>query len=610
MAVPQDLIERIVNEADISAVISSYIPVIAKGRNHVAVCPFHDDTRPSMQISRDKRIFKCFACGEGGNVISFVSKYEKISFDKAAKKVGDMIGIVDERLNKVAAREEKTVDPTLKPYYDCINDLQKFYQYGLTIEEGDVAKEYLNSRNLGPETISKYGIGYALADGRKTIQYLQSKGHSLHTIQGIGITTARNAANVSDSNAGRVIFPLRNPDGQVVGFSARRMKNDDTAKYINSPETVIFHKGSTLYNYSEAKKTAHRDEYVYLLEGFMDVMALNSVGINSAVALMGTALTQDHIALLRKLGTKEIRVCLDGDNAGQEGMMKITSLLNKAGLAHRIVAYGDDLRDPDEILQESGAEALKERMNNLIPFFDFQLNYYLNIKKLNTIEDKRKVLNYFLTYLSSMKNGEEKDNYIHKLAKATDFTVNYIRERLSKAKQDEDEIEETTYVKDIQIAKRRPESLIKRRINKAEREMLYYMLHSVKAVEYFEKKIDSFYVPSYNEIANYIIEAVERTKDVVDIPALVGNILASGVDNADALAKQVLDISDDTNHPPLVEGEDDLFDGCAIAIQQEKQKIHDQKVASESLNGKSVEEQAAVVAQIALRKRKAKGDKK
>lgn len=607
---PEDLIQKIIDQADISAVISSYIPVISKGRNYVSICPFHDDSRPSMQISKEKRIFKCFACGEGGNVISFVSKYEKIGFDKAAKKVADMVGVVDERLTSME-RKEPTVDPNLKPFYDCIDDLEKYYQYGLSIQEGEEAMNYLKGRNISQEAIQKYGIGYAPSDGHKTIKFLEAKGHSLRSIQQIGITQLRNAEHAADSNAGRVIFPLKDPNGRVVGFSARRIKQDDSAKYINSPETPIFHKGSVLYNYSEAKLTAHRDGYVYLLEGFMDVMALNSIGINSAVALMGTALTEEHARLLRRLGVKEIRVCLDGDKAGQMGMMKVAEVLNKAGLSFRLVEYGDDLRDPDDILQESGGEFLKERMNKLISFFDFRLNYYLNIKKLETIEDKKAVLKYFLKVLATYPDGEERDNYIHKLSKATDFQVSYIREKLRLLSSAEEEIEETAYVKDIDFSKRRPDKFIKRRLRTAEREMLYYMLHSVDAVKYYETKIDNFSYPTYKEIANYIVDYVYEHNESVDIASLISNIESKHSENSKQLIDELTEVSNDDNHPPLrEESGDELFERCALAIMDEKAKISEERQA-EKLNGKSVEEQAALAAQLAQQKRdRLKGKKK
>ncbi len=606
----KDLVDKILHEADIVTTISAYIPVINKGRGYVALCPFHDDKHPSMSISKDKQIFKCFVCNTSGNSITFVQQYEKISFDEAARKVAEMIGLTDERLNKKSRAE--TIDPSLKPYYACINDLEQYYQYGLTIAEGKEAMDYLASRNIDANQIAKYGIGYSPLDGKKTIQYLRAKGHSLHTIEGIGITLVRSAENVSDSNAGRVMFPLRNADGQVVGFSARRIKKDDTAKYINSPETPIFHKGSLLYNYSEAKRSARKDGYVYLLEGFMDVMALEKAGITSAVALMGTSLTSEHIKMLRRLGC-EVRVCLDGDAPGQEGMMKITTLLNKADIPFRLVSYGDDLRDPDDILQESGKEALLARMDNLVDSFDFQLNYYTNTKPLKTAEDKKKVLYYFLEFLKDMEPGLIRDNYIAKLSKATGFEMSLIRDKANVRRRSVQEEEEATIsVEQTEFEILHPEQIVKKRLLKAEREMLYYMLSSVEAVKYFEKNIDSFYYPVYNSIANFIVEYVDENQKSVNVSSLIGEISNKGGDDIDELISKVSEVSGDNIHPPLVEGDTKLFDDCAIAIKEEKEKIHDKKKTEEALSGKDLEEQKALLASYALRQkaRNAKKSKK
>lgn len=379
MAYSPELIAALLAQTDIVDVIKAYIPVTKKGRNYMALCPFHDDKHPSLSISPERQIFKCFVCGTAGNAITFVSKYEKISYNEAVRKVADIVGFHDERLLKEAFVPKK--DPTIEPLYNCINDLQKFYEYDLNIPEGKIAKDYLAKRNIDDAQVKKYKIGYSLSDGRKTIEFLLAHGHSLKSIEDIGIALA--SANAKDANAGRLIFPLCDPNGQVVGFSARKLSEEQNPKYVNSPETPIFHKGKILYNYHNVKGSARHDGYVYVLEGFMDVMALDKAGISSAVALMGTALSADQIALLRKLNC-EIRLCLDGDNAGQIGMMKIITQLNSAGLPYRLVSNPKDLRDPDDILQESGPEALKEAMSHLVDAMDFQINYYLNVKKLET----------------------------------------------------------------------------------------------------------------------------------------------------------------------------------------------------------------------------------
>ena len=344
MIFDHDLLQEIKSRADIVDVISSYINVIKKGRRYAAVCPFHDDHNPSMDINKEKQTYHCYVCNHGGDVFSFVSDYEKISFADAVKRVCEIIGFDDPRLHK--NEPIKPVDVNIQKLYDCINELQKFYEYGLTTEEGKIARDYLSKRQLSDEQVKKFSLGYALNDGKLTVSYLQQKGFSLKNIEDIGIALAR-ANGTADSNAGRLIFPIKDHNGQVIGFSARKMTSgDDAAKYINSPDTKLFHKTNVLYNYHIAKQSAKHDGFIYVLEGFMDVFALDTIGITSAVAIMGTKLTENHIAMLRRLNV-EIRLCLDGDKPGQEAMMGIMATLDKAGLPYRLVSQPGELRDPD-----------------------------------------------------------------------------------------------------------------------------------------------------------------------------------------------------------------------------------------------------------------------
>ncbi len=592
MPYSKDLIDDLLKNADIVSVISSYIPVIQKGRSYLAVCPFHDDKNPSLNISREKRIYKCFACGAGGNAITFIEKYEKISFDEAVRKLAATIGFNDPRLS--SQRHEKKVDTNLVPLYKCINDLQLFYQYGLSTEEGKIAKEYLETRNIDNDVANAFGIGYSLLDGKKTIQFLQAKGHSLKSIEDIGIALAK-ANGTSDSNAGRLVFPLKDSDGQVVGFSARRIRDDGSPKYVNSPETRIFHKSEVLYNYNQAKETARHDGYIYVLEGFMDVIALWKAGIKSAVAVMGTNLSDQHIKMLRRLNA-EIRLCLDGDDAGQTGMMKMIQKLSKANVPFRIVLNPNDLRDPDDIYQESGAEVLKEMMNHLVDPFDFQMNYYLNVKRLSSKEDREKVLNYFIPYLSSIPAGLDRENYIVKLSRITGYEAEVIRSQVNKTPLPNKEEQIVPNVRRTRIKTENRGAL-----DVAEKLMLYYMLHEREAVEYFKNSIDSFYNDTYQTIANFIIE-YENARDAnIEISLLLSDIEQSGFDNAEELRNLATVLADETSYPPFSL---EQVEACAKRIRIEKEKKYEKEHLRENLIGKTPEEKAKLMNEALQRRQK------
>lgn len=597
MAYSKDLIDALLKEADIVTVISSFIPVTKKGRSYIALCPFHDDKNPSLNISREKQIFKCFVCNTGGNAITFVQKHLGISYPEAVRKVAEIVGFHDPRLESEDTKPY--VDPEKQSLYDTINDLNQLYQYNLLTAEGKVAADYLSSRHIDAEQIRKYGLGYASPDGEKTIQYLEQKKHSLDQIKNIGIVSSR---NLSDANAGRLIFPLCNPEGQVVGFSARKLtgSHDDSPKYVNSPDTKIFTKSLNLYNYHNVKNTARRDGYCYVLEGFMDVMALDKAGLKNAVALMGTSLSGEQIGLLRRLGA-EIRLCLDGDAPGQRGMMKIILQLSQANLPFRLVCNPNDLRDPDDILQESGPEALREAMNHLVDAFSFQMNYYQNVEKLAKDEDKKKVMKYFLPYLRTVASAIDREDAIVKLSKATGYETETIRHLVQTIPSRDDSFEESDYQEEVMMERLHPENVMIGRLLHAEREMLYYMLESVDAVHYYEKNVNNFYYTVYNEIANYVVANVERTKNVVSLPSLIDDIASTADPDEEELIGKISEISGDNYHPPI---SDDALRTCANVIIEEKAKIYDQMTTKEEMKNKTSEEKGNILKQYAERRRR------
>ncbi|MCF0107803.1 MAG: DNA primase, partial [Bacilli bacterium] len=392
MEFDDSLITDVLEHADIAKIIGSFIPVIKVGRSYKAKCPFHDDTSPSMMISPEKKIFKCFVCGHGGSAISFVQQYLHISFFEAMKKVAELSGYSDPRLEKNVAK--KASDPKREPLLKCLHDLTLYYQYALSTPEGKEGAEYLDKRNLTKEIRDKYKIGYAFKDGKATIDFLKSRGHSLKTIEDTGVSAMMNGAYF-DKNQGRAIFPICDKDGNVIGYSARRIHDTDEAKYVNSPETYLFHKSSVLYNYHIAKEAARIKGCVYVCEGFMDVFALASIGEDNAVALMGTALTDEHIAMLRNLNV-EIRLCLDGDLPGQTAMMKASKKLEEAGLKCLIVDNHGSTKDPDEIINEDGKEALQAYINKLLTRVDFALNYFERSNPLKTNEEKKNLIKQFI----------------------------------------------------------------------------------------------------------------------------------------------------------------------------------------------------------------------
>ncbi|MFA6620504.1 MAG: hypothetical protein WCS90_05200, partial [Bacilli bacterium] len=267
-------------------------------------------------------------------------------------------------------------------------------------------------------------------------------------------------------------------------------------------------------------------------------------------------------------------------------------------IAFRLVSNPGDLRDPDDILQESGPEVLKTNMNHLVDAFDFQVDYYTNVKKLDSPEEKKKVMMYFIPFLRNIPAGIDRDNYIVKLAKATGYEIRAIREQINAIGPEEVTSEETAYIDQIEVERFHPEKIMLKRLLKAEREALFYMLADMGAVKYFEQHIDNFYYPIYNEIANYIVDYVEKRRMPVDVKSLLGDIAGSEADNADEVEAKVSEIVSDSYHPPYSEK---TIGDCALAIREEKDRAYDKETTEKAIEGKSEAEKTRIITEYAKR---------
>lgn len=595
MAIEQSLIDAVLAHAKIEDVVGSFLELTRKGNEYLAKCPFHDDTNPSMHVSPSKGIFKCFVCGTGGDAIGFVKQYLKVPYIEALKKVAEISGYHDPRLD--AHVVTKNVDPKREPLLKCLKDLTLFYEYSLNTNDGEQGLEYFENRKLGNDIRSKYHLGYAIKDGKATIAFLQSKGHSIKTIEDIGIASFRNNEGI-DKNQGRVIFPICNPDGEVVGFSARRIADSDEAKYVNSPETYVFNKRTILYNYHIAKDKCHQTNYVYVCEGFMDIFALAKIGIDSAVATMGTALTKEHIELLKRLKV-EVRLCLDGDLPGQKAMMEISKQLIANNVPFRVVHNQGSTKDPDEILNTEGPDALKAYLENLISSVDFTLNYFSNTNPLKTTEEKKNLIKEFVPILLALKSQLERDSYIIKLSKITGFEPESITNLLRRVQQSQ-KTENKEEINNL-IVSFHPEHKILRRLYTAERELLYQMLNHKEAIEFYEQKTDGFYDEVHRQIAEFLMDYAQKNEQISP-QNTISYIEQSESNNKDELINSITGLCFESTHPNMLD--DRFMMDLLQTMKQERQKIFEKDVLESCLAGKSQLEQARIIADYLKQKNK------
>lgn len=373
-------IQKVKEAVNIVDIIGQYLKLNRKANNFWAVCPFHQDSNPSMSVSQEKQIYKCFSCGEQGNVFMFLQKYKNIDFYPALKEVAAIAKINLQDFDLDIAESQAT---KIHPFKTLNNLALSFYQYQLTTATGKQALAYLNERNIFDENINDFLLGYAPNDNQ-LLEYLELQGFKRIDIIEAGLAKVTDKDKVKDMFFNRITFPIIDLDGNCLGFSARKyhVQGKDNFKYINTPETEIFKKGRILYNLYKAKKAVVvNNDSIYLVEGYMDVISLSKQNINNTVALMGTNLTKEHISTLNKI-TNNIIIFLDGDEAGKSAAVKIAISLLANNFNVKIVSNPTNL-DPDELVNKHLSEFSEIIKNTLHPL-EFAINFFLkkyDIKK-------------------------------------------------------------------------------------------------------------------------------------------------------------------------------------------------------------------------------------
>lgn len=522
MRIDEQIIEDIKNRANIVDVISKYIPVSKKGRNNVSVCPFHNDTNPSMQISEDKQIYKCFACGAGGNVFTFVEEFEKVSFIEAVKIVADFIGY--DLSEYEVALPQKNVDPKQEKLLSLAKEASEFYTYNLLNSSND-GLAYFEKRGITKEIIETFKLGYADSDSSKILRYLTKKGYTTQEIvdAGIGI---ENSGSFIDRFKGRVIFTLTNMKGEVVGFSGRKIDNSDTSKYVNSNENALFNKSACLYNFFEAKSDILRENKVYVVEGFMDVIALYKAGVKNAIATMGVALSKEHIKAIEKMNAQMI-FSFDGDNAGQTSMYKtIESLQTNSSLSVLTTGVSEAGKDLDEIYNIAGEKGIRSFLNNTYSVNEFKFFYNLRKTNLDNYSDKCKLIDYVAKLINSIDSISEKQYFKTLASNEIKCSVDVIEQSVDKL---QGKVIKFTS-KRLSINRNNEGD----RFEKAEIEALKQMLFDSRAIVYYIQNVGFMFNSDNRKMAAYIVEYYEKfnsvdAKKIIDYVKEVDFKLADGL---------------------------------------------------------------------------------
>lgn len=488
-------IEQIRKSANIIDIISSYIPLTQKGKNYFGVCPFHEDHSPSMSVSEEKQIYKCFSCGAAGNVFTFVSEYENVKFLEAVKIVADKCGIP---FHGTITKERPKVN---KEEYEIMSLALKFYQNNLQSTEGKAAKEYLKKRALDETVIKEFDLGLALGGNVSLNKLLLSKKYSTDTLIKLGLINEHDGY-INDIFKYRIMFPIHDLDGNVVGFTGRIYENNDQAKYINSKESVIFKKGQILFNYHRAKSEIKRKKEVILVEGNMDAIRMYSSGIKNVLALMGTSLTKEQVSIIKSLRANII-LMFDNDNAGEIATYQNGTILEEAGLNPQIVRISGP-KDPDEYIIKNGAHALMENIRSPISFLDFKLKYFKKDKDLSKVDDLASYIKEIIKDLKNLPDELTRELALKKISTDYDVSLDLLHSELAKLN-----------VKKANESP--PKKLAKMKFSKYDKacqNILYFMMNDGKFVEKFKKELGYFDEKKYRSLANEIIYFYETNKNI------------------------------------------------------------------------------------------------
>ena len=493
----ESLIQEIRSKADIVQIIQNYLPLIKKGKNFAGVCPFHDDHDPSMSVSQEKQIFKCFVCGAGGNVFNFVKDFEQVPYPQAILKVAQLANII---IEEQYLERQSSEDVKHKHLFDVLSEYVRYAHYILNTTDGQMAREYLQKRGLDESIIDKFELGYNL-DTEQATRFLLAKGHSLEHCVKANITRTNEYGN-KDVFAKRIVFPIHNPEGRPIAFTARSLDPNESSKYINSTETDLYVKGQVLYNYHRALRSIKLKRELIVVEGVMDVIALDRVGIENVVATLGTACTKEQIRLMQN-ASHNVTICYDSDEAGQSASLRLGRLLMAARLNVQLVRNTSGL-DLDEIIQTQSKASLQALMEQKHSYLDFFFEYSLKHLDLANFNQRKEFAKLIMHESNQLRDRFDQALMIDRLSQATQFTPDQLRLL----------VQAQTSNQSPQL--QRP--LLKQRMDLttwAEKEILGQMLFSQQAVLDFRRDLGFFADTSYQKLALTIINYYRSHEECV-----------------------------------------------------------------------------------------------
>ena len=408
MRIPEHKIDEIRQTADISDIVGDYVELKRRGTSYWGLCPFHKEKTPSFSVNPNIGIYKCFGCGKGGNAFSFLMDVEKIGFVEAVRTLAERYNI---SLPEKSGKSEKSAGDNDRIIQSLRFAGNVFYK-NLRSDLGKEALAYLKTRNLSDEALKSFAVGYSSDSFREFKELALKEGFSEETLLDAGLLSKNDKGDTYDRFRNRIMFPLQGTSGQVIGFGGRVMPNsDDKAKYVNSPETRVYHKSKFLYGLYQAKHEIRRDSYAVVVEGYTDVMRLHENGVENVVASSGTSLTVDQVALINRYAKKAVLV-FDSDNAGMLATERAIDIMLKAEMEVRCLVLPEG-QDPDSVVQEHGGQHFRDLIRDQsLDFINFKIRHVHKEALDSSPEERLEVVRSLLESISNVKHPIARDGYV------------------------------------------------------------------------------------------------------------------------------------------------------------------------------------------------------
>ena len=506
----KDIIEEIKSRCDIVDIISDYMHLEKSGSNYTGLCPFHSEKTGSFMVSKSKQIYKCFGCNAGGDVISFVMRWENVDFMEAVKILARKCGIT---LDRNISEEEKKKIQEINKFREIHTEAARFYFANL-LRTKNPGYEYLRKRGLSDKIIKKFGLGYSPNSWNSLMNYLLSKGYDKTDLVKCGLITHKTESNkYFDRFRNRVMFPIFNYNGKVIGFGGRVL-DDSLPKYLNSPETLVFNKRMNLYGLNISKKGI-KDDTLILVEGYMDLISLYQNNIENVVATLGTALTIEQAKLIRRFA-KNVIISYDSDQAGQNATLRAIDILLKADIKVKILNL-KDCKDPDDFIKKYGFDGYKKAIEESDYYIKFKIDLLKNKYNLKNDTQKMNFVEESTLMLKKLKSPIEKDLYAKYLSDLTNISVDSIRAsigiKVSRNYNNKNNAKHTNVHRKIEQMSKIQDGYLKVETNfikllMENKELRNSVISDIKS--------DEFSIDETKEIFNYIIKNKELDKITID----------------------------------------------------------------------------------------------